>query len=386
MTHDRGDKPGQGDKTGMKSKDPAVALLLETLGTYSVSTKEQKLSRLLRERMEQRGFKSVRTDKAGNAIGEVGSGRPHVLLCGHMDTVPGFIKPRVEGDKVFGRGAADAKSPMCAMISSVSGGAVPDGMRVTMACVTREEGDSLGIETLIDSGGDYDYAVFGEPAGAARLTVGYRGRTAARITVKTHGGHASSSWAHPSAVEESLAVMTLLKGYEKEGTVDGDHFRSVSVSLTLIRGGAYSNVVPKKCDMTFDVRIPPGKNSSRVKEDIAAIVEGYASMRGGIEAQVEFDGSTEPYDAPLDSVVVRGFQRSILKTLGTRPVLTHKTGTGDMNTLAERMRIPCLTYGPADSNLGHTEMEFVQVPDYLGSIRVISGALVEIKALHARAD
>lgn len=368
------------------TKDPAVSLLLETLKTYSVSTKEEKLSKLLRERMRQRGFKDVRTDKAGNAIGSVGSGHPHVLFCGHMDTVPGFLTVRVDGDRVYGRGAADAKSPMCAMISALSGGSVPEGMKVTMACVTREEGDSLGVETLIGSGGDYDYAVFGEPAGAARVTVGYRGRTAARVTVKTHGGHASSSWAHPSAVDESLGIMSLIKEYEKKNTVEGNHYRSLSASLTVIKGGAYSNVVPKKCEMTFDVRIPPGTGASRVKEDLAAVVEGYARMKGGIDAKVEFDGSTEPYDAPLDSVVVRAFQRSILKVLGTRPVLTHKTGTGDMNTLAQEMGIPCLTYGPADSNLGHTEMEFVDIPDYLGSIKVLSGALREIKTLHGRGD
>jgi len=259
-------------------------------------------------------------------------------------------------------------------------------MKVTMACVTREEGDSLGVETLIESGGDYDYAVFGEPAGAARVTVGYRGRTAARITVSTHGGHASSSWAHPSAVDESLAVMSLIKDYEKKHTVEGNHYKSLSASLTVIRGGAYSNVIPKRCQMTFDVRIPPGMNSSTVKGELVALVEGYAKTREGIDAKVEFDGSTEPYDAPLDSVVVRAFQRSILKTLNSRPVLTHKTGTGDMNTLAESMGIPCVTYGPADSNLGHTEMEFVDVPDYLGSIKVLSGALQEIKALHGRGD
>jgi len=370
----------------MTTKDPAVDLLLEALKTYSVSTKEAKLSKLLRERMRQRGFKNVRTDKAGNAIGEVGSGHPHVLLCGHMDTVPGFLKVRREGDKIYGRGAADAKSPMCAMISAVSGGAVPEGMKVTMACVTREEGDSLGVETLIDAGGDYDYAVFGEPAGAARVTVGYRGRTAARITVKTHGGHASSSWAHPSAVDESLGIMSLIKDYEKKNTVEDNHYKSLSASLTMIRGGGYSNVIPKSCEMTFDVRIPPGMKSSGVREDIVAMVEGYARTKGSIEASVEFDGFTEPYDAPLDSVVVRSFQRSILKTLNTRPVLTHKTGTGDMNTLAERMGTPCVTYGPAESNLGHTEMECVDVTDYHNSIKVIAGALREVKALHGRAD
>ena len=183
------------------------------------------------------GSNEIRTDKAGNAIGEMGSGHPHVLFCGHMDTVPGFLKVKVVGDRIYGRGAADAKSPMCAMISAVSGTPIPEGMKVTMACVTSEEGDSLGVETLIDAGGDYDYAVFGEPAGAARVTVGYRGRTAARITVRTHGGHASSSWAHPSAVDESLDIMSLIKEYERKNTIEGDHYRSLSASLTVIRGG-----------------------------------------------------------------------------------------------------------------------------------------------------
>ncbi len=368
------------------SDDPAVALLLDTLRTYSVSMKEEKLSKLLRERMRRMGFKNVRTDKAGNAIGEMGSGRPHVLFCGHMDTVPGFLKVRLEGQRVYGRGAADAKSPMCAMLMAAS--SLPKGtpMKVTMACVTREEGDSLGVETLIDAGGDYDYAVFGEPAGAGRVTVGYRGRTAARITVGTQGGHASSSWAHPSAVDESLGILSLIKEYEKKNTVEGNHYKSLSASLTMIRGGSYSNVVPKRCTLTLDVRIPPGMNSSTVKEQLTSLVEGFARGREGVVARIEFEGFTEPYDAPLDSVVVRSFQRSILKTLNTRPVLTNKTGTGDMNTLAERMGTPCVTYGPADSNLGHTESEFVEVPDYLDSIRALSGALVEIKALHGRKD
>ena len=98
--------------------------------------------------MRALGFNHVRSDAAGNAIGEVGSGSPHLLLCGHMDTVPGFIPVRREGDRVYGRGATDAKSPMCAMISAAS--TQRDApIHITMACVTREEGDSLGVNTLI---------------------------------------------------------------------------------------------------------------------------------------------------------------------------------------------------------------------------------------------
>jgi LysW-gamma-L-lysine carboxypeptidase len=87
--------------------------------------------------------RTSRTDRAGNSIGEMGTGKRHLLFCGHMDTVPGVIRVRREGDRIYGRGAADAKSPMCAMISAAAAAKNPS-VRVTMACVTREEGDSLG--------------------------------------------------------------------------------------------------------------------------------------------------------------------------------------------------------------------------------------------------
>ncbi|MDA4135768.1 MAG: M20/M25/M40 family metallo-hydrolase [Thaumarchaeota archaeon] len=357
-----------------------IELLLDSLKVYSPSTKEGRLSGMLQKRMRALGFANVRTDVAGNAIGEVGSGSPHLLLCGHMDTVPGFIAVRREGDRVYGRGAADAKSPMCAMISAAA--AQRDGpLHATMACVTREEGDSLGIHTLIDAGGDYDAAVFGEPGGAHRVAVGYRGRVEARLTVTTAGGHAASSWAHPSAVDQALALFTKMQRYERGKTVGEDHYRSVNVSLTMIRGGSYSNVIPGRCRLTLDVRLPPGTPSAAVKADLLAVTEGHAKRNPGASFKLEFEEPTEAYEAPTDSLVVRAFQRSILKSLHTRPAFTHKTGTGDMNTLSERMGIPCVTYGPGDSRLEHTDGEYVEIPDYLNSIAVLQGMFREFASL-----
>lgn len=360
-----------------------IQLLLDSLKVYSPSTKEAAQSALLQRRMRELGFRSVRTDPAGNAIGEVGSGKPHLLLCGHMDTVPGFITVVRKGDKIYGRGAADAKSPMCAMISAAASQG-EDPLHITMACVTREEGDSLGVNTLIDAGGDYDAAVFGEPGGAGRVAVGYRGRVEARLAVATGGGHAASSWVHKSAVDHALAVFSKLQAYEKRRTVADDHYRSVNVSLTLIRGGSYSNVTPRRCGMTLDVRIPPDLSSQTVRSEMLAIVDDYALQNPDATVGLEFEPATEPYEAPTDSLVLRAFQRSILTGLKTRPVFTHKTGTGDMNTLAERMGIPCVTYGPGDSRLEHTDGEYVETADYLESISVLRGVFREFKRMSSR--
>ena len=357
-----------------------VRLLLDSLRIYSPTNNESRLSRLLQSRMQELGFKNVRTDRAGNSIGEMGTGKRHLLFCGHMDTVPGVIRVRREGDRIYGRGAADAKSPMCAMISAAAAAKNPS-VRVTMACVTREEGDSLGVKTLIEDGGDYEAAVFGEPGGANRVALGYRGRVEGVLTAKTHGGHASSSWAHASAVDEALAVVLKMREYEKSNAVGEDHYRSVNVSVTMIRGGSYSNVIPKSCTVTLDVRLPPGATSAAIESDLAGVLEDHARTRSDVAFRLRFEEATAAYEAPKDSLVVRAFQRSIIKGLSTRPVLTHKTGTGDMNTLAQLMGIPCVTYGPGDSKLEHTEGEYVEVGDYLSSIKVLKGVIHEFATL-----
>ncbi|MGA2198682.1 MAG: M20/M25/M40 family metallo-hydrolase [Nitrososphaerales archaeon] len=360
--------------------DDQVRLLLDSLRVYSPSMKESRLSRLLQSRMRELGFKNIRTDRAGNAIGQRGRGKRHLLFCGHMDTVPGVIRVRREGDKIYGRGAADAKAPMCAMISAAAASGDPS-LRVTMACVTREEGDSLGVNTLIDDGGDYEAAVFGEPGGAHRLALGYRGRVEGVLTVKTRGGHASSSWAHASAVDEAIEIVSKMREYEKARAAGEDHYRSVNISMTMIRGGTYSNVIPKACTVTLDVRTPPGATSATVESDLRGIVDEQGRARPDVRFQLRFEEATEAYEAPKDSLVVRAFQRSIIKNLATRPVLTHKTGTGDMNTLAQRLGIPCVTYGPGDSKLEHTEGEHVEVGDYLNSIKVLKGVIHEFGSL-----
>jgi LysW-gamma-L-lysine carboxypeptidase len=358
-----------------------VQFLLDTLEIYSPSENEGELaSFLLKEMRDELGFQKTRIDSAGNVIGEVGDGKTHVLLCGHMDTVPGELPVKIEGDRVFGRGAVDAKSALCAMLVAASR-LKGKSLKVTVVGATREEGDSLGIETLIEAGGDYNFAILGEPAGASRVTVGYRGRIEMQVITSTSGGHAASPWAHPSAVEEALRLLERIRDYEKAHTQGENHFHSLSVALTLINGGNYSNVIPANCAMTLDVRVPVGMRCEAVMSDIKTIAEKYEKERTVVRVGLSFEKPTQPYESDSNSLIIRSFQRSIIKNLGEKPALTHKTGTGDMNTLAERMKIPCATYGPVDSRLAHTDREFVEVTDYLNSIKVLTGVFKELEGL-----
>lgn len=363
--------------------EKAVQLLLDTLKIYTPSEKEGPLASFLQRQMrDEFGFRNTRIDSAGNVLGETGEGSTHVLLCGHMDTVPGELPVKLEGRRIFGRGAVDAKSALCAMIvaaSQLRGG----NLKLTVAGATREEGDSLGIETLMKAGERYAFAILGEPAGASRVTVGYRGRIQLEVRTTTSGGHASSPWAHPSAVDEALQILERFKSYEKLHSEAENRYRSLSIALTIISGGAYSNVIPVGCKMTLDVRVPLGMNCVTVLSDLGGIARDYERDRGVVKVRLTSEKPTEPYESDPNSPIIRSFQRSIIKNLGAKPALIHKTGTGDMNTLAEMTKIQCATYGPGDAKLAHTDQEFVEVKDYLNSIKVLTGVFTEIEHLTA---
>ncbi|MEM3640669.1 MAG: acetyl-lysine deacetylase, partial [Candidatus Bathyarchaeia archaeon] len=87
-----------------KLEEYAVQFLAKLLKIYSPSGKEHKVAAFIAGEMEKLNFK-IRADNVGNVIGEVGNGKPTVLLCGHMDTVPGYIPVKVIDGKIYGRGA-----------------------------------------------------------------------------------------------------------------------------------------------------------------------------------------------------------------------------------------------------------------------------------------
>jgi LysW-gamma-L-lysine carboxypeptidase len=364
----------------MGSVEGQVKLLLDSLRIYSPTKKEAPYASFLAEKMGRLGYRRVRTDNAGNVLGEVGKGKVRLLLCGHMDTVPGNLPVRRTGDSVYGRGAADAKGPLCALLTA-GASAADEGINITFAGVTQEEGDGAGIERLIRSRGKFDYAIFGEPGGAERITVAYRGRVALRITVSTEGGHAGSPWAYKSAFSEFIAALEKLRDYERSKEVPGDRFRSVSLTPTLVHSGTYQNVIPNVCEATIDMRLPPSLASAKAISEVRSSV---ARSGDGVRVDIKAGEPTEAYQVEGDSLLLRSLQRAIILRLKTRPSLIRKTSTGDMNTFARKKRTACVTYGPGVSATSHTNKEFVQIADYLNSIEVLKEAFKQLSTLGHR--
>ena len=358
-------------------------MLEKALRLYTPSLEEKSLAEFLADKCDDLGFEDIRIDDVGNLIAKKGSGSPKILLCGHMDTVPGKIKVRKEGDKLFGRGASDAKAPLLAMLFAAASVQNNNGT-VTFVGAVDEEGNATGIKSLVRDKLDFDYAIFGEPSGLKQVTIAYKGRLAINLRINVgDSAHASAPWLSKNAIEESAVFTTELKNMLEADQKEKTKGMMLTATLTEIKGGSSHNITPKECVSTLDIRIPVHMNCKMVEEKIATSVKEIAKKRK-VEAFYSILDETEPFEAAHNSALVRAFTLGVLDIEHARPTLIRKTGTGDMNVVGNRLKIPVVTYGPGDPHASHTINESVSIDEYLRGIEVLKKTLHHLKRLHDR--
>lgn len=363
-------------------QDYAVDLLIRMVKVYSPSGEEEGLADLLSQEMKELGFE-VERDAVGNVIGRLGGGRPWVLLCGHMDTVPSIIPVKVEDGILYGRGAVDAKAPLAAMIiaaSQLAREGYEGGILVVGA--VDEEGKGRGVKHLVREGLDVDYAIFGEPTDVGTMTVGYKGSLLLKITCETETGHSSAPWLFENAVEKAIEIWSLIKDHVTPRERPESRFHSLSTCLRRIKGGEVYSVVPPRCEVHIEMRIPPSLTVDQLRTEVFRLIDGYRAENPAVGVEVEVEDYTEPYMADKSFLPVRALSYAIWKTRGTPARLINKTGTGDMNVFGSYTGKPSVTYGPGDPHLDHTPNEHISLSDYLESITVLKEGLRRLYELH----
>ncbi len=368
----------------MQEQTKAVRFLTNLLGIYSPSGKEAGIANFLALEMKKMGFQ-VGIDAIGNVIGVVGEGDPTILLCGHMDTVPGHLPLRVEEGKIYARGAVDAKGPLAAMVmaaAEVSKDPAFKGKgKILVASVVEEEATSRGVKHLITQGIEADYAMFGEPSGVENITVGYKGQIQVKVTCKTETGHASTPWLYENALEKAYEVWLRIKDTFPLDQQESP-FNAVTACLTKIVGGKAVSVVPFESEMHIDVRVPPQFTTSQVFEQIQKIVAQYQATNPKVAVKALVDDTVEPFEVNKNSPLVHALSSSVRKVLTKPATLLRKTGTGDMNILGHAMNLPIVTYGPGDGHLDHTLDEHIVISEYLDSIQVYKETILKLAELH----
>lgn len=339
--------------------DP-LDLLIGLVERYSPTGQESQAVDYLVAQMRTLGFDAC-VDGAGNAVGTLGDGPAEVVLLGHIDTVPGQIPVRQEGEKLYGRGTVDAKGPLATFVAAVDRvGRVP-GKRFVVIGAVGEEGDSPGARFVRDR---YRPAalVIGEPSSWDRITLGYKGSAWFEYTVRR-------TLAHTSAQAESACEAAV------------SYWNRVSARVAEINAGKpkmFEQLLPtlREMDSATDGFVETARLKFGMRLPLDWSVEAAAAMAGELAtgAEVKLLEGCPAYRAEKNTPLVRAFLSGI-RAAGGDPGFTLKSGTSDMNIVAPAWGCPVVAYGPGDSALDHTPDEHVLVSEYRQAIEVLAAAL-----------
>jgi len=365
------------------SEQTAVRLLRQMLEIPSPSCAESELASYLAEAMTGLGFDAC-VDETGNAVGRIDRGPgPHIMLLGHLDTVPGQIPVRSSAGKLFGRGASDAKGPLAAMVCAAASATAFAGQISVIGVVEEEVPSARGAVAIRDSLPPPAACIVGEPSGKSSVVIGYKGKLDLQYSVTCPPGHPTSPAA--KATELVADCWTALK--DILGPVDHRVFARPGLTLESFSGDITTAVAK------IGVRIPPGMDTdallaelrSRLSADspgtdsAAAGSAGAGSAGAGSAAAGTLTvlGARSPYLADRRNPAIQALVTGIRRQSG-RPTLLVKTATSDMNTLSEKWDVPMACYGPGESKLDHTDDEHIVLADYHWAIAVLSHALTQL--------
>jgi acetylornithine deacetylase/succinyl-diaminopimelate desuccinylase len=380
---------------------------------------DQEILELLRAMVRAPSYRGLPRQEEGTALAlkayldghglpaelvEVGEGRPnliatlqgrrpgpHLLLCGHTDTVApnagssaDFFSAAVENGRMFGRGTVDMKGALAAMAGALvslkeSGGL--DAGRVTLAAVIDEEMESLGAEALITSGFKADGAIIGEPT-ENRVAEGHKGLEwlEVRFTGKAvHGSMREEGIDAISAASHfiSLVEKELIPGFERRR----DPVLGLpAINLGTIQGGQQPSMVAADCRIQLDRRWVTTETIDQVFGDIEELLERVRAARPGLKTQLERmpEGMATMLHGPLvidrGHPLVRAAQAAVEDAGGRAVPLTVFPAWTDGALISREAGIPTLIWGPGELKLAHSAEESIPVTDVFLAARLYAAA------------
>jgi LysW-gamma-L-lysine carboxypeptidase len=336
--------------------------LLGLVQHFSPTRQEQQAVNWLVSRMEALGFTRAFADEAGNAVGVMGDGPRQLVLLGHIDTVPGAVPVRVEGDVLYGRGSVDAKGSLSAFVDAVASVGARPGWQFVVIGAVEEEGDSKGAWQIVERYRP-EFAIIGEPSGWERVTLGYRGSLWFEYHVRRALSHTASG--NESACEAAVSFWNRLRAYCDQHNA-GHQKVFEQLSPTLREMHSENDGLKERAYFHIGVRLPPGI-------EIAAWLQTLDTLRG--DGEVRVGGIPIPaYRTDKNTPLVRAFLAGI-RAQNAQPGFLVKSGTSDMNIVGPRWNCPMVAYGPGDSTLDHTPNEHLSLAEYHNAVQVLAHAL-----------
>jgi len=301
----------------------------------SVSGDEKAVGFFLRDYLESLGW-TVELQKVSenqnNVIAYLND-TPRVFLSTHIDTVPPFIAPSEDDEKIYGRGACDAKGIISAQITAAES-LRKDGISdIGLLYTVEEETSSSGARAANNHplAAKCEFLVNGEPTDND-LAIGSKGTFRLKILTEGKAAHSAYPEMGESAIEKLLQI---LQDVLKTEFPNDEFFGETTVNIGTIEGGLALNVIPPRAEAGIAVRL------TTPRAEIEKMLEEIIENRGKIEVL--------SCSEPVKMLEIDGFNQKVVRFTTDIPYLTNWGQP--------------LLLGPGSILVAHTSGEFVLKKD-----------------------
>jgi acetylornithine deacetylase len=316
----------------------------------SVSGDEEAVGFWLRDHLQSLGWKvelQKVSENQNNVIAWLND-KPRVWFSTHIDTVPPFIPPTVDDEKIYGRGACDAKGIIAAQITAAEelrGRGVED---IGLLYTVEEERSSTGARAANEHplAAKCEYMINGEPTDN-ELAIGSKGSF--RLKIKTTGKAAHSAYPEQgdSAIEKLLEILADVRQTKFPSE---EFFGETTVNIGTIEGGVALNVIAPHAEAGLLIRL------TTPREPIENALKNVIRGRGEIEVL--------SCSEPVKMLEVDGFRQKTVRFTTDIPYLTNWGRP--------------LLLGPGSILVAHTKDEFVIKRDLTQAVELYSDLAVRL--------
>ncbi|MCC6790364.1 MAG: ArgE/DapE family deacylase [Thermomicrobiales bacterium] len=302
-----------------------------------------------------------------NVIGIVrgaGGGRS-LMLNAHMDTVglggpDGGLTPRIEGNRLYGRGSFDMKGSLAAMmLAGAELAKNPPRGDVILTAVTDEEYASIGTQAIV---AEYtaDAAIITEPSGM-ETCIAHKGFVWAEIETFGEAAHGSRLNAGIDAITKMGRVLVGLEELDRKLRARPNHplVETASLHASLIEGGIELSTYPDRCRLQLERRTVPGETGASVEAELREIVRRAGEHDSQFRAEIRIGIVRDPFEIGEDAEIVRTVRRVAKQVTKHDRIFSGTFGWMDSALLAAA-GIPTVIYGP-NGDGAHADAEWVDL-------------------------
>lgn len=275
----------------------------------SISGDEEAVGFFLRDHLESLGWtvelQAVSANQ-NNLIAYLNE-RPRVFLSTHMDVVPPFIESSEDAEKIYGRGACDAKGIIASQIFAAENLRKQGVTEIGLLYTVDEEQGSTGAKKANEHplAAKCEYLINGEPTDND-LAVGSKGTFRLKIVAEGKAAHSAYPEEGESAIEK---LIDILQDIRRADFPNNDFFGETTINIGLIEGGLALNVIPPRAEAGIAIRLTTLRQS--VEEKLREII--------GNRAEIEVLSCSEP----IRMLAVEGFRQKTVRFTTDIPYLTN---------------------------------------------------------------